>query len=384
MEKSRVLVDMFNKENNLGDMLYKNFAHKLNKVRVGDIILLKPNMFMTDKGFYTNPELLMKVAKAFKNLGAKVIIAERLQVMADVLKEFKAIYDYADVISFDNMPTRKIKIQNATSLRQEIEIPEIIFECDFLVGVPQFRTHAGVLMSNALKNMVGILPGFTTRIIHNVGLTEAIVDINRIRPQDMVICDLTTTIEGNYPIEGIPVERNCIIVADNALAADLVAADLSGFIPGNVSYLSLAGQAGMGPCYLNEIQIIKDYENLKYCCIKSGVDKEIKDSKLSFEYESACNECKRYCNALKELFDSHGMSDTELIIASGPDIPRELSGKDSSKLVLVGNCTYYKRNCGIYIEGCPPRAIQGLAVLEWLKNKGDVSEPYRNQCRWPE
>jgi len=383
MKNSKVLVNLYNKSTNLAEILFKNFTDKMNKIRAGDIVLLKPNMFMTDRGFYTNPELLTSTAKVFRDLGAKVIVAERLGFMNEILKDFEDIYKYANVISFDNMPVRKIKIQDATSLRQDIEIPGLIFECDHLIGVPQFRTHAGVLMSNALKNMVGILPGFTTRIVHNVGLTEAIVDINRIRQQDMVISDLTTTIEGNYPIEGIPVQRNRIIIADNALAADWVAADLSGFDPGEITYLLLAGQAGMGPCSLNEVESVNDYADMKFCCIKSGVDRNIKGSKFLCEYESACPECKRYCNSLIELLDNHGVSGTELTVVSGPDIPAGLLCKNPSALLLVGNCTYHKRNYGIYIEGCPPRAIQGLAVLDWLQNKVKVSERYKNQCRWP-
>ena len=384
MEKYRVFVDSYSQNTNLEDILARNFPLMMNKVKAGDTVLLKPNMFMTDKGFYTDTGLLTKIAETFRNMDAKVVVAERLRVINDILRESEDIYKYAEVVSFDDMAARKIMIPGATSLRQEIEIPGIIFDCDFLVGVPQFRTHAGVLMSNALKNMVGILPGFTTRVIHNVGLTEAIVDINRIRQQDMVVCDLITTIEGNYPITGTPVKRNCIILSDNALAADLVAADLAGFDPEGISYLMLAGQAGMGPCSLREVEVLKEYESMKFCCIEAGTGNKIKGSRFSYDYDSACPECKRYCNMLMELFISHGMPDTSLVVTAGPGNHDRLLEKELKSLVLIGNCMYHMRDRGIYVEGCPPRAIQGLAVMEWIENKGAVRDNYKNQCRWPD
>ncbi len=382
MMKYRALVSNFNSTADFADLFYKNFKNKLDRVKAGDIVLLKPNMFMTDKYFYTNPELLKNTAMVFKELGAKVVIAERLRVMDKILDDFSDIYKYADVISFDDMEMKKIKINDATSLRQEIEIPSAIFECDFLVGVPQFRTHAGVLMSNALKNMVGILPGFTTRIIHNVGLTESIVDINRIRQQDMVVADLTTTIEGNYPIDGFPVHRNTVIIADNALAADLTAAELAGFEANSIQYLILAAKAGMGPYNLNEVEVINDLEDYKFGCIKAGISEDKNSDIGTLYYESACPECKRYCHSLIEFLKKQGISNADLTFVSGPVIQEDISGKDPAEVVLVGNCTYHKRNSGIYIEGCPPRAIQAQAVGEWLQNGGTVCEQYANQCRW--
>lgn len=383
MRQYKVLVDKYNPNVDLAALLIRNFPEQVKKIRKGDTVLLKPNMFMVDKDFYTYPDLLLAVAKVFKELGARVIIAERLRAMEVVLKDYKDIGKYAEVKSFDDLPVRKVKIQDATSLRQEMEIPELIFECDHLIGVPQFRTHAGVLLSNALKNMVGILPGFTTRIIHTVGLTEAIVDINRIRQQDLVVSDLIVTIEGNYPIAGVPMHRNCIILGNNALATDWVAADLAGFNPNSVNYLWLAGQSGMGPLSINDIEIINDYEKLKFPCIKSGSMENQRLGKITHKYENACQECQRYSNSLIELLCDNGMSESELVIVSGPEALANQPGKDPRKLILVGNCTYSMRNKGIYIEGCPPRAIQGLAVLEWLQNNGNVNEIHQNQCRWP-
>lgn len=382
--KNKVHASRYNTQNDIKNIIYIHFPHILNKVKENSLVLLKPNMFTEEKGYYTNPIILRELAELFKEVGAKVVIAERLNAIYEVLKHFPEISKLCEIKSFDDLPITQMKIENATSLRQEIGIPSILLECDFLVGVPQFRTHAGVLMSNALKNMVGILPGFTTRMVHNVGLTEAIVDLNRMRKQDLVVADLTTTIEGNYPIKGTPMHRDTIVIGDNAVAVDLIAADLSGFDSKSIDYLRLSSQAGLGPKSTNEIDILSDYNDLKFDCIKAGISVNQKNKNISINNGNACPECERFCNSLYELLHEGEPLKEEVLIATGCAIIEKYLTCPSNNTILIGNCTYAHRNKGIFVEGCPPRALQALAVSEWIKNKGKVSEKHKNQCRWPE
>lgn len=371
-------------ENDVIDIVTRHFSHSLHKVKENSLVLLKPNMFMDSKWFYTNPLLLKVLARLFKELGAKVVIAERLEVIHHVLQHYPEVSKLCDISSFDDLPTVHMKIDEATSLRQEIDIPSILLECDFLVGVPQFRTHVGVLMSNALKNMVGILPGFTTRIVHNVGLTEAIVDLNRIRKQDLVVADLTTTIEGNYPIKGIPMHRNLIMIGDNALAVDLVAADLSGIAIDDVKYLKLASKAGLGPESFKQIDVLSDNNTVRFNCIKANVPIKNRNKNIFISSESACSECTRFCNSLHDLLNEDTTLREDILIASGCNLSEQNLNKSVRNTVLIGNCTYAHRNKGIFVEGCPPRAVQVVAVSEWIKNNGNIIEKYKNQCRWPQ
>ena len=50
-------------------------------------------------------------------------------------------------------------------------------------------------------------------------------------------------------------------------------------------------------------------------------------------------------------------------------------------VVLVGNCLYESRDLGIYIEGCPPRAIQ-IAAFRYAMGQ-PVSDHERTQFRVP-
>ncbi|HVI03039.1 MAG TPA: DUF362 domain-containing protein [Enhygromyxa sp.] len=378
--KPRVSVDRFDAAYDVGQRLAADFSHVVAGLRPGDVVAIKANMFVTTPGYHTHLGLLTQAARFFAELGAKPVVVERLDVLGQVCAREPELQRYAEIRSLEHVPVRAMAIEGATSLRLDIGIPAIIPDCDLFVSAPQFRSHAGVLMSNAMKNLVGILPGYTTRMVHNVGLSEAIVDLNRIHPPELVIADLITTIEGNYPISGVLCNRDIVLVADNVVAADLVAADLSGFDATQIEYLELAARAGLGPRTIDDVEVLGDLDALRFTCIR---DVPQPTQPIELAIESACVECQRYCRSIQELLAPHVRPGAELLIAAGPAIADKLRAYPAERTVIVGNCAYTHRRHGIYLEGCPPRALQARAVADFLAN-GQVTVPlHRNQCRWP-
>ena len=82
---------------------------------------------------------------------------------------------------------------------------------------------------------------------------QSTVDLNLMRPQDLVICDGTTVIEGNYPMDGRARSVGFLAASRNAVALDVAVGVLAGFDPHSVAYLRDAHQRGMGPLALDEI-----------------------------------------------------------------------------------------------------------------------------------
>ena len=226
----------------------------LSALRPGAEVLIKPNLFQTDPGFHVSPALLAAIARAVAEHGARPVIAERTHAIYEILNDHEAAR-YARIVSFDDLPLRITNIPGATSLRVPIAVPELIEDCDYFIGVPQLRTHASVVYSNAMKNLVGLLPGYTTRIVHMAGVDESTVDLNLMRPQDLVICDGTTVIEGNYPMDGRARSVGFLAAGRNAVALDVAVGVLAGFDPNSVAYLRDAHQRGMGPLALEDIDL---------------------------------------------------------------------------------------------------------------------------------
>ena len=345
----------------------------------GDRVLIKPNMFQTAPGFAVNADLLAALAQRVAEHGASPVIGERTTILYEVLRDHP-VHRWAEVVSFDDMPLRVASIPGATSLRVPIAVPELVLDCDYFIGVPQLRTHASVVYSNAMKNLVGLLPGFTTRIVHMAGVDESTVDLNLLRPQHLVVCDGTTVIEGNYPMSGTARKVGFLAASRNAVALDCAVGELAGFDPSQVAYLRDAHARGLGPIDPAQIEARgEDPATLRFEMVKAPIEIELPRPGIHVHADRACPACRRYiAGALHALREELLAWDGELTVLSGPHFQTpELRGA----VVLVGNCLYEDRDLGIYVEGCPPRAIQ-LAAFRFAMGRA-VSEHERTQFRVP-
>jgi uncharacterized protein (DUF362 family) len=345
----------------------------------GDRVLIKPNMFQTAPGFQTAPDLVAAVAERVAETGAQAFVAERTQALHEVLKDHH-VHRFAEVRSLDDFPLRVVDLPGATSLRVPLAIPDIVLDCDYFIGMPQLRTHASVVFSNALKNLVGLLPGYTTRIVHMAGVDESTVDLNVLRHQHLVVADATTVIEGNYPIMGSLRKVGLVAASRDAVALDAVLGRVAGFDPSAVAYLRDAHARGLGELGEDAIEVRGlSAKEAAFDMVKAPVEIEIPREGIYVYADRACDACRRYLagalHALRgELLDWPG----ELTVIAGPHTQTPpLRGS----VVLVGNCMYEQRDLGIYIEGCPPRAIQ-VAGFRYAMGH-EVGAHERTQFRVP-
>lgn len=351
----------------------------LQDVGKGDRVVIKPNMFQRKPGFRTSPELLLAVARRASARGAEVYVAERTHVLKEILQR-APVHRHAQVVSFDDRPLRVVQVPGATSLRVPIAVPDLVLDCDFFIGAPQLRTHSSVVLTNAMKNLVGLLPGFTTRIVHMAGVEEAIVDLNQLRPQHLVVCDATTVIEGNYPMEGTTRTAGLIAASRNAVALDVTMSAVAGVGAWELAYLRDAHARGLGPIDLADIDVRGTaVEDAAFKIRRAPVDLTPPREGIHVHAETACEDCRRWLAAAMHLLrDELLRFPGEMTIVSGP---MERLPALRGAVVLVGNAMYEHRDAGVYLEGCPPRAIQ-TAGLRYAMGRS-VTEQEATQFRVP-
>ena len=120
-----------------------------------------------------------------------------------------------------------------------------VLASDFVVSMPNVKTHhwAGVTLS--LKNMFGIVPGscygWPKNVLHWAGIDRAILDLNAAAWPDFAIVDGITGMEGNGPIQGTSKAAGVLVLGDDAVAVDATCCRVMGLNPGRVRYLARAG-----------------------------------------------------------------------------------------------------------------------------------------------
>jgi uncharacterized protein (DUF362 family) len=74
-------------------------------------------------------------------------------------------------------------------------------------------------------------------------------------PCDIAIVDGMQAMEGDGPTEGTAVAMNTVLAGFDAVAVDAVAATLMGFDPGDIGYLTIAAEKGLGSIDMTKIDV---------------------------------------------------------------------------------------------------------------------------------
>jgi uncharacterized protein (DUF362 family) len=331
-------------------------------VKRKDKVLIKPNAFINreEKGFVSDTRVTISLARLCKEQGAEVYIGERTPIVykwypKDDLK------DIAEVISLDDVQNEIKVLPNAKVIKTAVPIPKIVEECDVFINVPGLRYHALTLLSNGMKNLMGIMPKETTLLIHLSGLDDAIVDLNEFRKSDLIVSTAINTLIGNFPVEGYGIDSNTLIVGYNVVAVDTVCAKILDLEISEIRHLVLANRRGLGPIDLSQIEILGDsIESLEW---RRNLEKPIIDfepykDKINIIYPSnSCLGCKRaIASGISSIFkENKNLNLNYITIVAGP-VENLDNFKLTEKIILFGNCTYPYRDRGVYIQGCPPRA----------------------------
>ena len=138
-----------------------------------------------------------------------------------------------------------------------------VLEADVIINLPKLKTHTLTLMTGAVKNMFGTVPGFRKAEMHKIfpghrEFAAMIVELfSHVRPA-LNIMDAVLAMEGNGPSSGSPRELGLVAVSDDAVALDAVMAGVIGFKPGRIDTTRIAQERGMGVGDPDGIEITGD------------------------------------------------------------------------------------------------------------------------------
>jgi uncharacterized protein (DUF362 family) len=275
-ESSKVAIVKVNQYSlNIKDIL-KPYFSQFNLNLKGKQVLLKPNLVDfhgEDKHITTNPAILKAAIELFGELGATIIVAEASGLRRDVntilyythIKQLLRGYGVKFVdLNMDDV--EKVKIPSNLTKLDYFYIPKTILNSDYIVSIPKLKTHHWMGVTLSLKNMFGIMPGikygWPKNKLHYAGVERSILDINYTVRPDFAIIDGVYGIEGNGPIFGDNKYLGAVVMSNDPLAADFIAARLIEVNPEKVNYLKFAAvQLNYSLAPLGNIKNIKVFGN---------------------------------------------------------------------------------------------------------------------------
>src|SRR5689334_11220418 len=147
-----------------------------------------------------------------------------------------------------------------TIFPEGIQIPDS-FHGTNIVHLPTVKCHIYTTTTGAMKNAFGGLLNTKRHYTHS-WIHETLVDLLAIQKEIhsglFAVMDGTTAVDGPGPRTMLPVIKDVMLGSEDQVASDAVAAQMMGFDPLSIEYLSMADEQGLGNGRRENIEIAGD------------------------------------------------------------------------------------------------------------------------------
>jgi uncharacterized protein (DUF362 family)/NAD-dependent dihydropyrimidine dehydrogenase PreA subunit len=234
----------------------------------GKKVLVKPNALRAsdaDQAIVTNPAVVRTIVEKLESLGAaEIIVGDNPGMMSygDNEKTFRQSGLMAAAAGhYRNIGTEAREVPFNPEFIDRVSVSSAVLDADVVISVPKFKTHGLTVVTGAIKNSYGILPGAQKANLHRIAgnasrFSEMVVDVYRLRVPDLIIVDAVVGMEGNGPASTDLRHIGCILASDNGVAIDATIARMMGADLALVPFLGIAQQRGLGRYDAAAIDII--------------------------------------------------------------------------------------------------------------------------------
>jgi uncharacterized protein (DUF362 family) len=237
-------------------------------------VLIKPNVVRASEakeGIVTHPAVLRAVVEKVEAMGAaSIVVGDNPGVMGYGANEkcfektglMEAAKGYYQNIGNDSQ-----KVDFNADFMSTVSLSRVVLDADIIISLPKFKTHGLTVITGAIKNSYGFLPGAQKARLHKAAASperfhEMLVDVFRLRVPDLFLVDAVVGMEGNGPVSPDLRTIGLILASDNGVALDAVIAAMMGCEPGWLRFLRKAKEVGLGDYDLSAIELIGELKPL--------------------------------------------------------------------------------------------------------------------------
>ncbi len=166
-----------------------------------DTVIIKPNLIKPahyKTGITTNSLLVRALCEISREKGAKrVIIGEGSAVGYNTEKAFNetGMREIAKEMNVELIDFKKAELIPVFvvggKILHRIKLPRILLEANVIINVPVMKTHDTFPATLGLKNMKGVIKEEDKKRFHRWGLSQCIVDLNKLVLADITVIDGT-------------------------------------------------------------------------------------------------------------------------------------------------------------------------------------------------
>ena len=235
-------------------------------IKPGERVLIKPNLLKANRpedAVTTHPEIVRAVIRLVQEAGGIALVGdspgfgdlkrvcEKAGIMDVILEEGAVLLDLEEAVSVKNQ-----------GRFQRFDVSRQAYEADAIINLPKLKTHGMTMLTGAVKNLFGCIPGkrkvqwhFNTGVKHELFM-QMLVEVYALLKPRLSIMDAVVGMEGNGPGSGDPREIGVVLAGADAVAVDVVASRVVGIAPERLPIIQAAAKAGIGQTRPESISVL--------------------------------------------------------------------------------------------------------------------------------
>ncbi len=248
-------------------------------VKPQEIVLLKVNLIgpkASESAAVTHAEFVRAMVRILKGRNCTVWIGDSsggaIAGIAPTAQSFRvagyervAEEEGAEIKNFDREGV--MSVQPESRCEETMHIAKPMFDADVVINLPKLKTHSAQVFSGAVKNVFGCIPGRKKAKYHKMApdpsnFGQIICDIHKATKIQLHIMDGILAMQGEGPTAGSIYQADKILVSEDPLALDAVAAKMVGIDVEDVPILETARKRNLGEGCLENITLAGDYEQV--------------------------------------------------------------------------------------------------------------------------
>lgn len=220
----------------------------------GKRVLLKPNL-LTDRrpeqAVTTHPEVVRHVIRRFTAVGARVTVGDSPASTAN-LRQVWQTSGLGAVCAEEGVPLISLEQAGASAFEANgfsFSVATPVLEADLIVNLPKVKSHSLTMLTAAVKNIYGVVPGYAKTTLHRLYpkpevFGRLIRTLWTVIPPTWTLADGIVGMEGQGPANGRPVNLGFLAASEDPFALDRALCDVLHIDVRRVPYL--AAQAAEG------------------------------------------------------------------------------------------------------------------------------------------
>lgn len=220
-------------------------------------VLIKPNL-LTDRdpadAVTTHPEIIRAVIRQLRAIGARPSVGD-CSFSALNHETIWRKTGIQELCRQEQVPLLNLEQQGLTTIDADgfsLQVSNAVLQADAVINIAKAKTHVFTLLTAAVKNLYGVLPGYQKMALHKTHPSprefgRLLLALARKIAPALNIVDAVIGMDGDGPSAGRPVHCGFIAASADPVALDVAVCACLGIKPANVPYLRLA--ASDNPLY---------------------------------------------------------------------------------------------------------------------------------------